>query len=100
MTTYIITRHMGSVQWIKNNLPNPQDKTIVQPHLDPNIIHPGDMVIGVLPLHIIADIGTKGADFYSLDITCPPELRGRELDLQTLEDLHPKLTKYRVTKES
>lgn len=100
MTTYIITRHTASVQWIKKNLPNPQDETIVQPHLNPDIIQKKDTVIGVLPLHIIADIITKGANFYSLNIDCPPELRGRELDLQTLESLHPKLTKYSVAKES
>lgn len=99
MTTYIITRHTASIQWIKNNLPNAQDTIVIQSHLNPDSIQKKDTVIGVLPLHIIADITARGADFYSLDITCPPELRGKELNLQTLENLHPKLTKYKVKKE-
>jgi|GEM_PF-3346252 len=55
-------------------------------------------VFGNLPLNMIAQVINKGASFYSLELDIPKELRGRELDEQTLAQLKtpPKLNKYKV----
>ena len=99
MTIYIVTRHCASREWILNNLPHSTDETIVQSHLDPNVIQQGDVVVGVLPLHIIAQIYDKGGTFYAFDIVIDKNLRGKELSKKDLVQCQPTLTKYTVIQE-
>ncbi len=98
MTTYIITRHTASRNWILNNLPDTNDTPEIISHLDPQVIQSGDTVIGVLPLQIIAEITRKGANFYSFEINVPADLRGIELTEEHLKALSPKLIQYEVHK--
>lgn len=65
-------------------------------HLDIHQVEAGDRVIGSLPINIVAKLCEMGAEYWHLSIHVPESLRGEELDLQQLEALQPKLTKFLV----
>ena len=86
--TLIITRHQGAVEWIQAvmGIENAQVVT----HLDQETIdglQKGDQVIGVLPVHLIAELNMKGVRTYALIMNVPPELRGKELTAQDMSKL-------------
>lgn len=76
MTTYFITRHAGALDWAsRRGLTVDQRLT----HLDPNTIQPGDHVLGTLPVHLAADVHTRGGFYHHLSLDLPPDLRGKEI---------------------
>jgi CRISPR-associated protein Csx16 len=76
MSTYFITRHAGAHDWAAEiGLTVDQ----VLDHLDPAVLLPGDCVIGVLPVHLAAEVCRRGARYLHLSLDLPPEARGREL---------------------
>lgn len=93
MTTYLITRHPGAVEWA-----NRQGLTVDQQldHLDTKSIQPGDVVIGVLPVNLAAEVCERGGLFYSLSLDLPPEARGRELTAEDLDLYGARLEGYRI----
>lgn len=98
MTTYIVSRHDATTQWILNNLPHGTTTAVHMKHFELQQVQKGDIVIGVLPIHIIAQITAIGAIFYSFEINTPFHLRGVELTLQQVENLSPKLVQYTAQK--
>ena len=58
---YLITRHAGALQWLKQNVRGP---FCAIAHIDEikNISH-GDEVYGTLPVHLIAAVCVRGALF-------------------------------------
>lgn len=93
MTTYLITRHPGAIEWATR-----QGLAIDQQvaHLDPADIKPGDTVIGTLPVNLAADVCARGGRFYNLTLDLPPEARGRELSAEDLERYGARLEEYSV----
>ncbi|MDR3352276.1 MAG: CRISPR-associated protein Csx16, partial [Zoogloeaceae bacterium] len=49
MTTYFVSRHPGALEWMRKNR-IPFDDHVA--HLDIERIHPGDTVIGSLPVNL------------------------------------------------
>lgn len=95
MTTWLVTRHQGAIDWVKAHNVS-YDEHI--PHLDPERIQQGDTVIGVLPLRDIAILNAKGARFFALDIDVNFSQRGKELTITDLENAGCHLQEYQVTK--
>ncbi|WP_110620035.1 CRISPR-associated protein Csx16 [Thioalkalivibrio sp. ALE21] len=93
-TTYLVTRHPGAVEWAERR-GMPIDRCI--PHLNPSILQPGDCVLGTLPIHLAARVCARGARYLHLSLDIPPELRGQELDADTLDTCNARLEEYRVT---
>lgn len=95
MTTYLVTRHTGFIDWIKR-----QDIRIDHclAHLDIEQVKEGDQVIGTLPIHMVAALNTKGATYWHLELNTPIEWRGGELTLAMMEQLEPKLVCYSASK--
>ena len=92
MTTYFVTRHAGARGWAAR-----QGLDAVQlEHLDPGHIVAGDVVIGTLPVHLVADIQRRGACYLHLELTIPPEHRGRDLSADDMERFGARLVEYRV----
>lgn len=95
MTTYFVTRHPGAVEWAKrkNLFVDHQVE-----HLDLDVIAPGDTVIGVLPVNLVAEVCQRGARFISLSLELPLDARGKELSADDLERLGAKLEEFYVRK--
>lgn len=90
---WFVSRHPGACAWLAAQGIQVDEQV---EHLDPAQIREGDTIIGTLPVHLVADVCEKGATYKHLTLDLPPELRGRELDANTLEELGARLEQYCV----
>ena len=65
-------------------------------HLDVEAIRPGDVVMGVLPVSLAAEVCARGARFLHLELHMPPDMRGKELSANDMERLGAELVEYDV----
>ena len=92
MVVYLITRHPGSLDWLKNRFGEP---VVYREHLDHiQQIKQGDTVVGTLPVNLIAEVCNRGARYWHLEISIPQSLRGKELTVQQLHELGAELVEY------
>jgi CRISPR-associated protein Csx16 len=93
VTTYLITRHAGAVEWARR-------RGIAFEHLthlaDLARIKPGDRVIGPMPLGKVADIVAAGALYLAIDMALPEGARGPELSADDMERYGARLVRYHV----
>lgn len=95
MTTFFITRHPGARDWALTQGFNPDNTRFVS-DFDPEKVSAGDSVIGTLPVHLVAQVCSKGASYRHLVLELPPDLRGIELDAQQMAACQARLQEYRV----
>lgn len=100
MTTFIITRHPATVDYIQLTSPSGLGAFEVLTHVDETFfekLSPNDMVIGTLPTPLMARVCkiTKNS-FFHFEIILPAEMRGKELSFEDLVSLSPKIKKYWV----
>lgn len=93
MTTFFITRHPGAVEWARRQ-GLAVDRQLA--HLDPQAVQAGDIVIGILPVHLAAQVCARGGRYLHLSLDLPPEARGRELSADELEQFGARLEGYVV----
>lgn len=93
MTTWFISRHPGAIEWIQSSGVK-IDK--FKEHLSIEEISDGDVVIGVLPLTLVAEVCAKGARFLGMEFTQTRESRGTELSSDTLNALDCRLQEFFV----
>ena len=93
--TLFISRHPGAVDWARKQGINAE----VKAHLDPETVGAGDLVIGTLPVSLVADINARGARYMHLVIDIPPEARGRELTADDMEAFGARLEEYEVNRK-
>lgn len=93
MTIFYITRHHGALDWL-NRQEFPVD--IILSHLDLSMIKPGDVVIGLLPVHLAAAVCDAGAEYWHLSMELPYEARGTELTAQEMEAYGARLEQFTV----
>ena len=96
MTTWFVSRHPGAVEWMRLHGPA-FDQHV--PHLAPDLVHPGDRVIGTLPVHLAAAVCARGAEYWHLALTLPAQARGRELNVDELNALGATLQRYEVIRQ-
>lgn len=90
--TIVVTRHPALVELLlEEGIIFPD--TPVYEHATPEIVKGRD-VIGVLPLHLAALCNSIAE--VKLDLT--PEMRGKELDLQTLKSIACEIVTYKVNR--
>lgn len=82
MAVWFVSRHQGAIDWMKTQ-PIEVDHWVS--HLDVECIQTQDVVIGTLPLHMVAQICEKGAQFYCLSIHIQETQRGQELTATQLD---------------
>lgn len=92
MMNYIITRHQGTVDWVRAKLNGKGlDRDVfVAGHLSNEMImrmKKGDAVYGILPIHLIKRLLRKGVEYYHVVLPrVPREFRGRELSLEQVRE--------------
>jgi len=98
MTTYLVSRHPASIQWIEQQGIHIDQflNHFTQEHLEQ--LQSKDTVVGILPIQIVAQINQKGAHYYHLTLNIPFEYRGKELTLQDLNRFKASLIEYQVEK--
>lgn len=91
MSTYFISRHQGATQWLEQ-----QGFHIDQllSHFDPEIMQTGDIILGTLPINLVAKICDKGGQYFHLSLDIPPEYRGQELSLQQMQQFNARLQAF------
>lgn len=83
---YIVTRHDATIEWIKSIV---KERVRVVPHLDDDCIlqmKQGDIVYGILPIHLIKRLLRKGITYYHVVLpNIPFKCRGKELTLSQIK---------------
>ncbi|WP_296271859.1 CRISPR-associated protein Csx16 [Pseudomonas sp. UBA6323] len=93
MTRWFVSRHAGAHDWLAARGLS-VDRQIA--HLDPEQIALGDLVIGTLPINLVAALCARGARYVHLALELPAEARGRELSAAELDRFGARLTCYDV----
>lgn len=98
---YIITRHQGTVDWVRAKLNGKGlDRDVfVAGHLSNEMImrmKKGDAVYGILPIHLIKRLLRKGVEYYHMVLPdVPEEFRGKELSLEQVKAFGGQIWKIR-----
>lgn len=95
MTTWLVTRHPGTLQWMQQH-GTPFDHHVT--HLAPADVQPGDTVIGTLPIHLAAQVCARGASYWNLTLHLPEHSRGRELAAEELGQFSATLEQFEIRK--
>jgi CRISPR-associated protein Csx16 len=93
MTTYLVTRHPGTLQWMQQHGPA-FDCHVA--HLEPARIQPGDTVIGTLPVHLAARVSARGGKYWNLVLDTPAHWRGQELSAEQLNSVQAHLQEFHI----
>ena len=93
MTTYFISRHPGAMDWAAEE-GIPVDERIS--HLDMDTIQPGDVVIGTLPVNLIAGVCARGGRYLHLSLELPLDKRGQELTATEMRQYQARVEEYRA----
>ena len=91
METVIVTRHPALVQLLAELGLAPEGTPVVSQVAPADVA--GKHVIGVLPMHLAA----LAAQVTEVPLALTPELRGKELDLETLKKVAGAPVTYKVT---
>jgi CRISPR-associated protein Csx16 len=94
MTTYFVNRHPGASQWAH------EEGIAVDHqvgHFEPEWVEAGDRLLGTLPIHLAAEVCRRGGRYFHLEMTVPPEWRGRELSAEDMRRCGARLQEYWVT---
>jgi CRISPR-associated protein Csx16 len=93
MSVWFVSRHSGAGEWAKS-----QGLHIDHwvEHLSVGDVSAGDMVIGILPVNLVAEICGVGARYVNLSLNLPYSLRGQELSMAELIAAGAKLEEFVV----
>ena len=97
MTVWFVSRHSGAIAWAKNQA-LPIDRWVT--HLTTDVIAPGDLIVGTLPMSAASAVCEKGARFFSLEVRLAEHQRGRELTEEELKHLNCTLQEFKVQRVS
>lgn len=88
MNTLIVTRHPGAINFLQRK----GFSGDVVDHFEPSMAQSGMTVIGVLPVHLIAQVLESGCRYIQIILPqLPPEMRGKELTPSEMEEYGGKL---------
>lgn len=96
MTTYLITRHPGAIEWFKQQgIAFDQHFTHLQ---NINQLQVGDTVIGTLPINLVHQLNQLGVSYLHLSLQIPASLRGQELSAEQLQQCQAQVEEFWVSK--
>jgi CRISPR-associated protein Csx16 len=93
MTTYMVSRHAGALRWLRHQGIEP-DHFVT--HLEGQVLVPGDLVIGTLPMHLACWVCEQGAEYWHLSLDIPVGWRGQELTPEQMSACQARLECFRV----
>jgi len=72
----IVSRHQGAIEFVESSGFSGE----VVEHFSIEMVTPGMVVVGVLPIHLAAEVLNRGGRFYQIIMpSVPQEMRGQEL---------------------
>lgn len=89
-----VSRHPGAIAWAKRH-PWGMLVEFVK-HIEVNDISANDVVIGTLPIHLVAEICARGAHYMHLALSLKISQRGSELSADDLDAAGAHLVAYRA----
>ena len=95
MTTYFISRHSGAIAWAQS-----QGFQVDQQlaHFDVKVVNAGDVILGTLPVNLIAEVNARGGRYFHLTLELPAELRGQELTAEIMQTYEARLEEFTAQK--
>lgn len=93
MTIWFVSRHPGAIEWAREE---GVEVDMQVEHLRVERIQAGDIVIGLLPIHLAAAVQRRGARYLHLCLEVPREYRGCELDARQMRRFGARLEEYTV----
>ena len=96
MAVYIVSRHTGSLEWLARK----GVQGISVSHLGMETLDgltSGDLVIGTLPIPLVAAVCATGALYIHLRLDIPSGLRGKELTADEIDALGAQLQAFHAT---
>ena len=94
MSVYLVSRHQGAVEWMQH-MGHHYDQHLT--HLENyNDLSAGDVVVGSLPINIVADLAQYGVSYLHLSLYIPEHLRGIELTAEQLSSLDARREEYEI----
>lgn len=93
MTRWFVSRHPGAYEWLATQ-GLPVDRQV--PHLRLEEVADGDLVIGTLPMQMVAALCERGVRYVHLALDLPLEARGRELSAEEMDRYGARLISYEV----
>lgn len=100
---YFVTRHDGAITWACQEGLIPKGQPFLGiVHLTKDILEtlePGDAVVGVLPIQLVAKVCEKGAKFFALVLDLPLDARGKELTADDMRRYGARLEEYSAKRE-
>lgn len=95
MTTWVVTRHTGAIEWL-NNAGVKADR--VESDLEIDQPQAGDIVIGILPIQHVAVLNQRGVSYFHICIETQAQDRGTEFNAQQMQERSATLTEYQASK--
>lgn len=93
MKTWLVSRHSGAKAWI---LQQGIKVDVQAEHLDTSLLQDNDIVVGTLPIQIVAELNARSIRYLHLEVSVPAELRGKELSMEQLNALGATLSEFSV----
>ena len=81
MKVVIVSRHEATVNYLKKRFPDAE----VVGHLSDPVAYKDCLIIGNLPIHMIAELLQNNNRFVLVALNVPPEMRGKELREEKLK---------------
>ena len=91
MTTYFISRHSGALAWAESQGFHVDQQLA---HFEVNVVKAGDLVLGTLPVNLIAEVNQRGGRYFHLTLELPVELRGQELSAAMMQAQGARLEEF------
>lgn len=63
-------------------------------HLDIALVQKGDVVLGTLPINLVAEVNERGGQYFHLTLELPANLRGQELTSELMRQYGARLEGY------
>ena len=82
MRVAIVSRHESTIKFVKVMF---KDATVFEHISDVDMLKDFDLIIGNLPLPLVAKLKEMGKRFVMISLNIPRELRGKELTLDELK---------------
>lgn len=91
---FFVTRHRGATKWaVRHGL---RARKVEMNNLDLSLVSPGDVVMGTLPVQLVAELNQRGAHYWHLSMDIPESMRGAELSADQMDEYGARLEEFRV----